>query len=202
MWGCEILCCNGFLWRSRPFRGGLSLTNVHAAHRLWAWTEPALCVESLLLTAHIPCGFGMSVALWQLSECVQRVACCPHEGWMKISLFASVESSVCYQTLNLLKHLTRFRPGSADCVHYAFYSSLTSLYLRIVRFCWPGIAVYQYSKIFCNQFIINLQPLHVSSTTYSSSGGAAQTIGILRACYACWLLPGLIWNWLVPLQSW
>jgi hypothetical protein len=44
---------------------------------------------------------------------------------------------------------------------------------------------------FCIQ-IMNSQPLHVSSTTCSSLGGAAQTtIGILRACCVCWLLPGL-----------
>jgi hypothetical protein len=37
--------------------------------------------------------------------------------------------------------------------------------------------------------------LHVSSITSSSSGGATQAeIGILRACYVSWLLPGLEWN--------
>jgi hypothetical protein len=31
-------------------------------------------------------------------------------------------------------------------------------------------------------------PLHVSSITYSSSGGATQAaLGILRACYVSWL---------------
>jgi hypothetical protein len=42
------------------------------------------------------------------------------------------------------------------------------------------------------QFIKNQGPLHVSSITCSSSEGAIQTaLGILRACYVSWLLPGL-----------
>jgi hypothetical protein len=42
---------------------------------------------------------------------------------------------------------------------------------------------------------MNQQPLRVSSTTCLSSGGAAHTtigIGLLRACYVCWLLPELV----------
>jgi hypothetical protein len=31
-----------------------------AAYRAWAWTDTAACVETLLLMAHIPCGFSMS----------------------------------------------------------------------------------------------------------------------------------------------
>jgi hypothetical protein len=39
---------------------------------------------------------------------------------------------------------------------------------------------------------MNWGSLYVSSITCSSSGGAAQTtLGILRACYVSWLLPGL-----------
>jgi hypothetical protein len=38
------------------------------------------------------------------------------------------------------------------------------------------------------KFIKNLGPLHVSSITCSSSGGATQTtLGILRACCVSWL---------------
>jgi hypothetical protein len=38
----------------------------------------------------------------------------------------------------------------------------------------------------------------LSSITYSSSAQTA--LGILRACYVSWLLPGLKWNG-VPFQS-
>jgi hypothetical protein len=44
--------------------------------------------------------------------------------------------------------------------------------------------------------------LHVSSVTCSTSGDLAQmTLGMLRACYVGWLLPGLEWS-SAPLQPW
>jgi hypothetical protein len=53
-------------------------------------------------------------------------------------------------------------------------------------FFWPCIIVYQYDETNVMQFSLNLLrikgPLHVSSFTCSSSGGAPQTVlGILRA---------------------
>jgi hypothetical protein len=56
-------------------------------------------------------------------------------------------------------------------------------------FCWPCITIYQYSdtQLFI-QFIQNQGLLHVSSITYSSSGGSKQTaLGVLCAYNVSWL---------------
>jgi hypothetical protein len=54
----------------------------------------------------------------------------------------------------------------------------------------------QYSKTNKMYFLYSgYYKFYVMSTTCSSSGGASRTtIGILRVCYVCWLLPGLKWN--------
>jgi hypothetical protein len=63
--------------------------------------------------------------------------------------------------------------------------------LNYLMFCWPCISVSvsrnQRDAIFI-QRIKNFGPLHVSSITCSSSGGAWQAaLGILSACYISWL---------------
>jgi hypothetical protein len=55
--------------------------------------------------------------------------------------------------------------------------------------------VYQYNETNVMHFSFNLLrikgPLHVSSITCSSSGGASQTaFGIMRACYVSWMWRG------------
>jgi hypothetical protein len=44
--------------------------------------------------------------------------------------------------------------------------------------CEPGISTEKPSCTFCIQFIMYYQPVHVSSITWSSSGGAATRIGV------------------------
>jgi hypothetical protein len=58
----------------------------------------------------------------------------------------------------------------------------------------------QYSKTNAMHFLCSIYCELTASTYFEhyllSSGAAAKTIlGILRACYVCWLLPGLEWNW-------
>ena len=107
LWIFMKICTNsggGYLWRKWKI----------ASHRIWAWTEPAVCVEGLLLVAHSPCGFSISAVLWQLSKYVECVVRYPYEGWIKIASFASFELGVRYQTMKLLKHLSCLKSCSAD----------------------------------------------------------------------------------------
>ena len=52
--------------------------------------------------------------MWQLSKCIEYAVRYQYEGRINITLFASVESRVCYQPLHLLDHLSHIRSGSAD----------------------------------------------------------------------------------------
>jgi len=56
----------------------------------------------------------MSFVLWQLSECIECAVRYRYEGRINITLFAYVDSRVCYQPLHLLKHLSHIRSGSVD----------------------------------------------------------------------------------------
>jgi hypothetical protein len=44
--------------------------------------------------------------------------------------------------------------------------------------CEPGISTEKLSCTFCIEFVMNYQPVHVSSITCSSSGGAATRNGV------------------------